>query len=86
MKNSVTEERLKSIITNEQYWNNGKTTVCILTLKNGFEITGTSAVVDKNNFNEAIGKQIAYQKAFDQLWLVEGYYLQCKLFGENDTE
>jgi hypothetical protein len=44
-----------------------KTTVCLLTVKNGFEIVGTSACVDPADFNEEIGNHFALVDALSKL-------------------
>jgi len=49
-------------------------------LINGFTVTGESACVDPQNFDVVLGKKIAYDKAFDKIWLLEGYLLQNQLF------
>lgn len=43
-----------------------KTTVCLLTLNNWFEIVGLSHVFDKNNYNEEIWQQAAYDDAYNK--------------------
>lgn len=43
-----------------------KTTVCLLTLNNWFEIVGISHVFNKENFNEEIWQQEAYNDAFNK--------------------
>lgn len=54
-------------------------TFCILRLHNGFFVVGHSAPVDPDNFDPEIGKQIAYQRAFDQLWPLLGFALKERL-------
>ena len=49
-----------------------KTTVCCLTLKNGFEITGLSACVDPADYNEEIGRQWAKKAALSKLEEYDG--------------
>lgn len=79
MENTVTIEKIENIISKEEYLKVGlKTVIAILTLENGFEIIGTSACVDINNFNFEIGKKYAREKAIDQIWMLEGYLLQSK--------
>ena len=56
------------------------TTVCQITLVNGYTLIGTSACVDPANFNQALGEQYAYEKAFNQLWDLEGYLLKQRRF------
>lgn len=55
-------------------------TVCCLTLKNGFTVTGESACASPENFNAEIGKKIARGNARDKIWALEGYLLKEKLF------
>lgn len=77
MKNKVSIEDLAAKIKSREYLKIGKkTTLCLLTLDNGFEIVGTSSAVDTENYGEEIGKPIAYKRAVDKLWMLEGYNLQ----------
>lgn len=78
----ITQNHLLSIITDKQFHRLGGTlTVCVLTLRNGFTVTGESACLSPANFNQEIGENIAYQKALDKLWELEGYALKNKLAG-----
>lgn len=87
MTNKVTPEKIKAILDNSEYDVQhavfGK--VCIVTAKlpNGFTIVGTGSCVDPANYDEEIGYAIALKEIENKLWLVEGYLLQSKLFGEN---
>ena len=56
----------------------GKAMVYEITLANGFTVRGESAVVSKENFRQDIGERISYDRARDQIWLLEGYLLQEK--------
>ena len=76
----LTQEDIEATIVSEEYTKMGKkTTVCLLTLRNGFEIIGTSGCVDPANFNEAIGRKFAKEQAVEKIWQLEGYRLQCSL-------
>ena len=55
-------------------------TVCCLTLQNGFTVTGESACASPENFNEEIGRDIAFKNARDKIWSLEGYLLKQRLF------
>ena len=55
-------------------------TVCCLTLKNGFTVTGESACASPENFNKEIGEKIAFENAREKIWMLEGYLLKQKLF------
>lgn len=57
-----------------------KCLVCELTLKNGFTVRGESSVVSKENYNQEIGEKIAFTNARDQIWKLEAYLLQEKLW------
>ena len=54
-------------------------TFCILTLENGFTVTGESACASPENFDKLIGQKIAYQNAREKIWMLEGYLLKEKL-------
>jgi hypothetical protein len=82
-ENKVTKEGMAKKIVHVNYQKlSPKHTHCILTLENGFEVTGESACVDPANYDAAIGQKIAYDNAFEKLWPLEGYLLQEKLFQE----
>jgi hypothetical protein len=57
-------------------------TFCVLTLKNGFTVTGESAVASPENFNADIGKSIARANAVAKIWPLMGYELRSKLAAE----
>lgn len=54
-------------------------TFCVLVLENGFTVTGESACVSVANFDPKLGEDIAYKKAIDKIWMLEGYLLKEKL-------
>ena len=54
-------------------------TFCVITLENGFTVTGESACASPENFNADIGKEIAYDNAREKIWMLEGYLLKEKL-------
>ena len=54
-------------------------TVCALTLRNGFVVTGTSAAASPENFDPTIGRDIARRNARERIWELEGYLLREKL-------
>jgi hypothetical protein len=57
-----------------------KTTVCLLTLENGFEIVGTSACVDPKMFDATLGKQYSLVDALDKLDELQGFAMQVEMF------
>lgn len=54
-------------------------TVCCLTLKNGFTVTGESACASPKNFNAEIGQKIARENARDKIWPLLGFRLRDRL-------
>lgn len=58
-------------------------TICVIVLNNGFTLMGKSAPVDPDNFNEAIGRAIAYDRAKEQIWQYLGYELKTTLQNGN---
>ena len=73
----VTREHLGMRIAAADYvvMPDGRTTVCQLTMQNGFTVRGESSCVSAENFNKELGEKYAYEKAFDAAWAFEGYLL-----------
>jgi hypothetical protein len=55
-------------------------TVCCLKLKNGYCVTGESAAAAGDNFDEEVGRRVAYLDARMKVWPLEGYLLKQQLF------
>lgn len=51
-------------------------TVCALTLRNGFMVTGESAAASPANFEEEIGRRSGRSNAREKIWALEGYALR----------
>jgi len=56
-----------------------KTTICCLTLDNGFEVIGSSACVDPADFDVEAGRTWARKVAMDRLEEFEGFVRQQEL-------
>ena len=80
----LTPQQIDEAIVAEQYYTFPGTvlTVCCLTLRNGFNTTGTSAPVSAENFDEALGQKIARENARNEIWKFEGYLLKQKLYDQ----
>jgi hypothetical protein len=76
-------QHIDNTILAEQYhvFDGTTLTVCCLTLKNGFTVTGESAAASPENFDVEIGRKIARQNAREKIWALEGYLLKQKLSG-----
>ena len=76
----LTPDLIESKIIKEEYHLlTDVLTVCVLTLENGFTVTGESACASPSNYNKEIGDKIAKDNAKDKIWLLEGYLLKEKL-------
>jgi len=77
----ITPDRIDGVIADEAYhvFQGSQLTVCCLTLKNGFTVTGESACASPENFNAEIGRKIARDNARNKIWALEGYLLKQKL-------
>lgn len=57
-------------------------TFCVLTLKNGFTVTGESACASPENFNAEIGRRLARAAAVQKIWPLLGFRLRDRLTAE----
>ena len=73
---------IDDVIVGEDYYvfPNTTFTVCLLTLKNGFNVSGESAAASIENFDVEIGRKIAKDNARNKIWALEGYLLKQKIF------
>ena len=78
----LSPEKIDSVIVGEAYhvFPGTTLTVCALTLRNGFQVTGESAAASPANFDEAIGRRIARDNARNKIWALEGYLLRNQLY------
>ena len=59
-----------------------RTTICQLTLQNGFTVIGKSACVDVRTFNKADGEKYAFEDAVSKVWELEGYLLKERQYDQ----
>lgn len=78
----LTPDDIDAVIASESYTvlPSGRTTICELTLRNGFTVTGESSCVSIDNFDAEIGRKIARDDARDKVWQLEAYLLRDRLF------
>jgi len=78
----LTPKSITDTILYSEYFRvtNTTTTICALHLKNGYVVVGKSAAVSMSNFDEELGKKIAFDDARNQIWALEGYLLKQKQF------
>lgn len=85
----VTLEGLEANIKQTDFYvhPDSQLTICIITLLNGFTVTGESACADPSMFNAEIGQRIAADNAKKKIWPLMGYALKQELYlaGEGTT-
>jgi exopolyphosphatase/pppGpp-phosphohydrolase len=84
----LTPALIDAVIVSEAYhvFPGTTLTICALTLRNGFIVTGESAAASPENFDEAIGRRIARDNARGKIWALEGYLLRQRLSGVTETK
>ena len=75
--NKVTIKQIHSKIKGETFlvMPDHRTTLCQLTLENGYTVIGHSACVDIENFDATLGRHYAKEDAIRNVWPLEGYLL-----------
>lgn len=58
-------------------------TICVLTLKNGFTVTGESACASPENFDAELGHKIARANAVNKIWPLMGYDLKQRIYEDD---
>jgi hypothetical protein len=78
----LTPDDIHAVITDESYCllENTTTTICYLTLQNGFVVTGESACISPENFDQKIGCEVAYKQALGKIWMLEGYLMKQRIY------
>lgn len=56
-----------------------KTTVAVLTMENGYEVVGTSACLDPNEYDREIGVHLAIRDALKKVAEIVGYLKQSEV-------
>ena len=89
----VTEEAIKDSIAGEYYVTADKAfghdvplldgmellTICVLVLKSGFTVTGTSACANPEIFDAATGRLYAREDAVRKIWPLLGFALKARI-------
>jgi hypothetical protein len=78
----VTLDSMKERIARVDYLRHGLTTICFVTMVNGFKVIGHSTPASPSNFDASKGEANAYENAIRQLWQLEGYLLCERLTNE----
>ena len=84
----VTPQQIENTIVREEFhvFADSTLTVCCLTLRNGFKVTGESACASPANYNQTLGERIAREDATRKIWALEGYLLKQRLSESYDAK
>ena len=80
--NHVTLDDVKAKVVGERFIHDGVLTIAVLTMQNGYVVTGVSACIDPANYDAELGEKIAYDHALKKAWPWEGYLLIERLYQE----
>ncbi len=82
----ITPDMLDEEIADEDYhiFPTSCLTVCALTLRNGYVVTGESACASPENFDEEIGRKVARTNARNKIWSLLGFRLRDELMAQAD--
>ncbi|MEH3109051.1 MAG: Gp49 family protein [Agrobacterium cavarae] len=83
----LTPALIDEAIASEQYhvFPGTTLTVCALSLRNGYIVTGESAAASPSNFDKEIGRKIARDNARNKIWALEGYLLRERLSAQGEA-
>lgn len=78
----MNENDINNVIEKEEYhvFSNGRSTVCMITLKNGHGVIGESHCINIADFNQKTGEIEARKNAKEKIWPMEAYLLQEREF------
>lgn len=78
----VNESKLKASIAKVDFivHPGSQLTICVVTMVNGYTVTGESACADPKMFNAEIGEKFAFAAAERKIWPLLGYALKDELY------
>ena len=84
----VTPGQIEDVIVRDDYitFPDCTLTVCRLTLRNGFVVTGESACASPENFDAELGRKIAFDNAKQKIWALEGYLLRQSIYDQGGVK
>lgn len=80
---TVTNEAIEALLdccTKEEFIAHGKDMTVSYLLPCGFTVVGRCAIVNPKFFNLEIGRNLCRENAKKELWQLEGYRMQLKMY------
>lgn len=78
--NVITKAGVQARVKSVEFTSHGKITTVIVTMVNGFKLTGESASVDEANLDRKLSQEYALGDALKKAIAYEGYLLQERLY------
>jgi predicted kinase len=69
----VTMDFIEKSVVKTRYVYDDTLTIAIVTLSNGFKVTGESACMNPADYDRKLGKKLALDRALNKVWALEGY-------------
>lgn len=86
---SVTAEDVEAAIRNElttfTLLPDGRTTICLLTLDNGYTVRGEASCVCRENYREDLGQKYSREDAVRKVWPLLGFRLADRLHAQRQA-
>lgn len=82
----ITSSIIHENIFDYRYIYDGRLTICIIEMRNGFKFVGVSSCSDDAEYDRRIAESNAYQDAFRQIWVPMGFLLRDRLAKQENPE
>jgi hypothetical protein len=81
----LTPDKINAVIADKAFYTfpGTTTTICLITLENGYTTVGESACASPENFDQEIGEKLAFENARNKVWALEGYLLKQRLYQDS---
>ena len=73
----ITIDDIHNRVHSVKYFFDENTTICSLTLVNGFKVIGESHCRNPAEYSQALGEQAATNSAIQKIWDLEAYHASC---------
>lgn len=82
----ITADDIDNSIRDIQYLNVGTLTVCVITMRNGFMVTGESASASPEAYSQEVGERLSRTRAKEKIWALLGYVLREKMHQNDEVD
>jgi Phage protein (N4 Gp49/phage Sf6 gene 66) family len=75
----VKPEDVENAIGSVKFITHERLTLCVITMKNGFMVTGESVCVHPDLYNQEVGETLSKNRAKEKIWTLLGYVLRERI-------